>query len=382
MAYSYVDPNMSVQAKMNIGVMKSDSLFERLAEYPKVWPPLYPSTLWLIHNATGLQAGSINKIFCALILLMMALYTRSNIDKKFFVIPSVLLALNTAMYLNMRITSETMMVLQCLLLILLLAKHSREPRYSYIFLLGLLTGAICLTRYFGLIWVFPSTVLCLILGSESVTKKLRFVIVYGLTSFLVCVIWVAHVFISTGHVTGMDRTGTREDVTGGMAVLVSMTDFHQNVVGTLKTATYDLLSPYHNGDYQTVLFHEMTFYELFLAFVLLAVFVITLLHLAKLSRLQMVSEEFKPKYIPAIFTVTFLFLTILIWSLGNNDPIFTRFISPVYPFFFLAVYAVYIDIDTKSFPFRYVRYFLVFVTLIYVGNQIMEYANQPPTWSG
>jgi hypothetical protein len=366
-AYETQEP-IPVQAQLNIGVMNHASLAEGLSKYPKTWPPLYPALLWSLHKTTPITAYALNVMFfCASIFLAM-LFTKKYIDNNYYIIPAGLFAINNIFYYNASvITSEMLMVVESLFIIHLLARHIETPKYSYVVLLGLVAGVMCYTRYFGLIWVFPTTLLCLFLCNDSLSNRVRYIFTFGLTSFVVSASWVLYVWASTGYLTGMDRAEQRE--------LPATVSFIYNIIGTFKTATYDLLSPQHIGDYAAVLFENLSMYEHLLFFVVIFLFGLLFFHLARLVMNKKYAELIKPKNLPAIFFISYLVVLNLIWSVGNNDPIYTRFIYPVYPVFFLAVYSLFVDTSRNNPRQKMLPYALILLAAVYVNNQFIELSN-------
>lgn len=368
------ETSKAAQTLFNLGVMHSDNLIQGLSNYPKVWPPLYPALLWVVHQTAGLTAFSVNaSIFC-MALIILTVFCNKHCEPRYAFVPIGLLAINNVFFYNASFaTSEMLMLAEAALLMLLMARYLEAPTPGMAFLLGLLTALACWTRYFGLLWLFPTSVVCLLLANTAIRAKLTHLVMYGATSFVFSTIWIAYVYATTGYLTGMSRTGTRPDESvGKFRAFVEQTGFEQNITGTVKTATYDLLSHNGVGNYKVLMFEEFSSYEKFLALVLLLSFSVVVAYLARLVRAGSVFREFGPGHLPAVFGISYVLLTILIWTSGNNDPIFTRFLYPSYPFLVVAGYIAYVSSKGQSSWHKLSRVGLLLFLLLALGNQALE----------
>lgn len=328
--------------------------------------------MWSLAKVSTLQAATINVIFFCMALSLILLFTRNYISAHLYFVPAGLLVVNNVFYYNASIiTSEMLVIAEVVLLLLVLGRYVERPRISGVVLLGLLSCAIGLTRYFGAIWVIPTTVLCLFLVYQPLLTRLRHICVYALVTAPGILLWLLHVYGTTGHLTGLDRAQQR-DLPESVAFLAQFTDFYHNVLFTLRTANFDLFSPGQIGEKAPVLFSGLSAFERGTAVIVCVVFggVLVQVGLVLVRRLRL--DALRPRHLPGMFAVSHIVLTIIVWSLGNNDPIYTRFIFPFYPLLVLAAFVAFVDADRGSLSGRIVRNSLMLFAFIYLGSQFLE----------
>jgi hypothetical protein len=161
----FATTRLAPQARFNVRVaVASSSLAEAWANYPGVWPPLYPTILYAA-VAVGVPLERVNQVLFYLTLAWTALLFRRHIPSLSLAAPIALFAVAVYQYENLRFPfSEPLFVLLSLVCYERLLHYQERP--SWVRLLGLVTvcAAVCLTRYNGLLWVLPLCVLGVLAG--------------------------------------------------------------------------------------------------------------------------------------------------------------------------------------------------------------------------
>lgn len=366
------EPVRTFQGVANLNAMRSQDLISAIAQYPKTWPPLYPLVLWCVHALGDVSAHLVNVALWSASLLLVLLFCRQYISRKYCLIPVLILAINNAIYYNAGYqSSEFLMIALALLLLLQLAKHLERPAITGAIGLGLLTGAIGLTRYFGLLWLFPTTAVCLLLVQASNLDKCKHLIAYGAAAFLSFAPWVLYVRMSTGYLTGMDRTGERE-IPAGVGSFTDAIAFSDNVTRTLETMTYDLFLPQFVATPMLLLFSEPGFFGLAMGALVLFVLLCIVVQGGKLLFGLWAPTAAQPGHLPALFAASYIVVLIGVWTMGNNDPIFSRFVFPAYPFLVLSACAAFFHCFAKTLAQSIVRYTLLLTGTVYLGSMLVE----------
>ncbi|MDX1698397.1 MAG: glycosyltransferase family 39 protein [Thiohalobacterales bacterium] len=362
-------------ARSNLLVFKSENLADALRDYPNTRPPLYPATLWAVHQATGLEAHTINIALFCLMLLIVARFTYRYIDRKYYVVPVALIAICSAFYYNASaITSETLLIAEAMVMMLLIARYSLDPRPSYAVLMGIIAGIMFYTRFFGLIWIFPTACLCLVLANTGNAGKLKHLSAFGVTVLVMSSLLLLYNLMTSGYLTGMDRFGDRGELQGLSSLLESMS-FPKVLMLSLKTATYDLMSPDRIGTYSQLLLTRLSPYEMLLSAMVLLVVAAAIGQVVQISRSPEPLRALAPQHIPSIFALSYLSLCIAVWTFGNNDPIYTRFLFPMYPFLLLSAYVIFAGAGSKHGFVQLRNAVLVIIAILYVANQLVAFSN-------
>jgi hypothetical protein len=151
----------------------------------------------------------------------------------------------------------------------------------------------------------------------------------AVTAGLPIVVWVTRNLALTGHLLGMSRTVARPMAEGS--------DLPTNAARLGKTLVIDLFAADSMGTFP-VIFGELApahpGWIAAAAVVAIAAVVLAMCRCPRerLRTLIRAREAVGIVLYPACYVV----LLLTLWSVGNNDPIHTRFVAPVYPFLALA----------------------------------------------
>jgi hypothetical protein len=232
---------------------------------------------------------------------------------------------------------------------LLLAYYMDRPTVVLAGILGVLTAAASLTRFFALFWLAPlifAFLLVLQKPSSSWRRRVTPVVAFAVPLLLFVLPWLVHLKRKTGFVFGKDRFATRQFAPEN-ADWNELTGFTTNVHFALKTTFVDLFSPIRTASHEVVNRLRLTQSEVL---VLLAVLVLAVLatvvlvqefrKLPRSSRLTVaITRLTSPQLLPFLYAIVYLVALVALWTVGNNDPIYTRFMYPSYPFVILALLA-------------------------------------------
>jgi hypothetical protein len=190
-------------------------------------------------------------------------------------------------------------------------------------------------------------------GVLSARRRCLHLISYVVPSLIITLPWLLHLRRLTGSLSGGDRTIPRS-VGPAIEVCTGCSDFELHVFFTLKTLAIDLLSPSRTARHRVVNQSELSAVE-----IALCVTVALLVVWALVSRFRCITT--KPTVaaatdwirtsatsLPLQFLIGHIVMTILIWTYANNDPIYTRFMFPSYPFVVLSMLSLYSEVRARK----------------------------------
>jgi hypothetical protein len=223
-----------------------------------------------------------------------------------------------------------------LLLCWLLLRVRTRATWGLVAAIALTTSVLCLTRYFSLFWPFPVAVMCLAtLGAVPIRRRAAYAGVVVLITIVPIGLWMLHSYLKTGFLTGIDRQAQRF----GHA----FTDLYHNQLFLRRTLLIDFFSPTEAATHEAVTFRgAATMTETALLFVL-GIAIMTSIVLLVRHRTNAQSTASAPQAFPWLFAFVSTYPVVLITlsTIGNNDPLYTRFLYPLYPFLVLLAFDVY-----------------------------------------
>ncbi|MCZ6784417.1 MAG: hypothetical protein O7G30_14035 [Proteobacteria bacterium] len=337
-----VQPDLSSpQADANLRFASEGSLPDALADYPPRWPPLYPSVLWLLARA-DVSAVWANQLLFYGVLLAMAVLARRTIPGVHPAYPVLLVAALESSYPMIRLaTSELLFSLLGLCTLGLAARSRRSASSAARTGLAAVGAALCLTRYFGVVWTGPLLVWHSWRGAGgSIAQRARRTLVFSGLLLAPVAAWIVYARVSTGFWTGTDRLkprrGFRADAAGVEDLLIDVTHL-------VKTPLVDFFSVQNWGRH-AVINHD---YELVAGEVAIAVLACALSAAVAVGLFRALGRG-RPRAAPSAETGLLLQLVVLypvailfLWSTGNPDRIYTRFLYPWYPPLILLGTALY-----------------------------------------
>jgi hypothetical protein len=324
-------PPAGIQSVANEQFAAADSYAAALAGHKRAWPPLYPTLLFCASRA-GIGSHGVNlTLFAATIALLFPIGRRlaPGVHPGWWAGLYAALGVHAA---NLRFAfSEALLVplaLGVLWASLECARHGRRRDYAGV---ALLLAAACLTRYFALFWLVPLVFAVLARWAPGPVRVrgLR-AAVTATAAVLPVLAWMLHARLRTGFFTGMDRFEPR--------LGDAQTTLAGNVLLTARTLFVDAFVP---GRHAT---HEAVGRDWQLDPIGLGAAVVAAVLLG--ACLWAVGRRTRERGGPGAWLVGglsagYLVWLIALWTAGNNDPIYTRFVYPAYAFFGLAAAHVY-----------------------------------------
>jgi hypothetical protein len=334
------DP-LSPQSVGNRAFAEAGDYATALAELGHVWPPLYPSLLFCA-DAVGVSPHAFGLLlFGASIALLFPLGRR--------IAPGVhpgwwagLYALAEVHAANLRqLSSEVLLIplaLGVLWASLVCAERGRVRDYS---LLTLLLGASCFTRYFAVFWLVPVVFLVLAWCAPGAPlPRLARAALASAVALLPVSVWMFTAWLTTGFLTGMDRAAPR--------ALAAWTTFDLNLTLTARTVLLDWFVPGRSASH-AALIKGWVFEPLIAASAALTVALASAcLAAAWRGGRRALASEPAAGWLLMGLSLGYGFWLIALWTVGNNDPIYTRFVYPAYVFVGLAMFHFYSRVKAQG----------------------------------
>jgi hypothetical protein len=333
-------PSAGIQAVANEQFAAAESYSTALAEYKRVWPPLYP-TLLFCANRIGITPRAVNLVlFAATIALLFPVGRR--------VAPRVhpgwwagLYAVAGSHAANLGAAfSEALLIplaLGVLWVTLDCAEHGRGRDYA---MAGGLLAAACLTRYFALFWLVPLAFLVLARWAPGPprVRAVRAAVTAGAAALPVLA-WMLHTRLTTGFFTGMDRFASR--------LGEAQTTLAGNLLHTARTLFVDGFVP---GRHAT---HEAVGRDWHLDPIGLGAAVVACVLLGACLRATRISWRTREPgsatpWLLGGLTAGYGVWLIALWTTGNNDPVYSRFVYPAYAFLGLAAAHFYSGVKSEG----------------------------------
>jgi hypothetical protein len=322
---------------------------------PRVHPPGYPAILWMA-RAVHFPLSSVN--FLLLLLAVLVLGSVANsIGGLPLALPVVCFYLVCGFnYVNLRqFTSEAALIPLSLLVLLALHRYTKEPRVGTLVLLTIVCAGAYLCRFFALPWLGPVVAAHLCLARHrSWRQKCAHAVTWGIVSTTPIAAVMAVNFRSTGFITGSNRFGygVRKFNIFLAQVFEEQSDFSHNLWLTLKTYAIDFASPHRFAHFRvnwkpyTPSTGEWLIYAA--AIVCLGYLVLGWYRSQSGSgfggRVPGLLGCYAAPTIGALvaeFWLAYLVVTIALCTVGNIDPINTRYLYPSYGFAILLAASGY-----------------------------------------
>ena len=335
--YMRQDGDLTIQAQLNERFAERPiaAAFEK---YPRLRPPLYPLALWAARRL-GLSAPTFQMLVLDVFLVGLALYGRRFLRAVHpgFLVLGFAVAHFTHVNLYQR-TAETLFAPLLLLFAVLLWRYRASARGAG--WLGAAASALSVTRHFGLFLAVPLAVAHVAArrasGLRQRTIHAAIVLVLALAPIGYWS-WITHE--QTGYWTGTDRTRER-DLPESVAHWKGLTGLDDHLRLTAKTLLVDFFSPRSHAALAVVtLPHRPTAVEWSMAALVLA----AAASAVRAGRRAGWAGDggASPVRTVAEVAASYLALTILVWTVGNNDPIHTRFLFPVYALLWVLAFHAY-----------------------------------------
>jgi len=342
---------MSPQSVANLEFSANPSLVSALDTYPTYWAPFYPSVLWFSVKL-GIPVRKFNQLCFYFILFLIGYFANCYINNIHWSYIIVFVTLLNTNYINVyQQVSEPLFVLIAFIILLMVLQYRHSPTICKLCWLGVLVSMSCLTRFFGFFWTLP---LCLAFvwwnnnHNAFQVKLLHTGVFCGIVGLLVSP-WLLRLRWLTGSFSGMDRFGSRGFSRGyGQLLTVHDTAF-TNFKSAIKTIIVDFLSPHRYANHRVINNSPLSMLEtcMSIIFALLAIIMfIVICHVlyhSLRSHIEdwLVNFPLADEIVPLHFSLLYFISIIALWTLTNNDAIYTRFMYPMYPFAVLAIFSLY-----------------------------------------
>ena len=364
-----VEHRVSPQSANNLRFTRYPEYASAFKRYTPVWPPAYPSLLWVAQQAGSKPMGTNVLLFLTSLGLMYQL-ARKGLSVGFSIGATGLFATSYASFINLRESVSEHLVIPLAAGVLLgLCHYVKYPRKRVLVGVTLLMAVLSITRYFGFIWM--AGVVALVLICQHVRSPKVFClrsIPVAFFSLLPIVGWSLFLKRLTGYYTAMDRVGPRR-LAAVREYWNESTHFLGNVKALVKTLYLDGFDFERHASHAYVDNFTRHTWDvgliLFLAFLLGG----TVWMLRKEIRRGLTAFN--------LLTVAvgfYLVGLVFIWTWSNNDPIYTRFVYPLYPFGLLWLVAVG-HLLTLNQNARFIRWGWMGVGVIYVASQWVRIVN-------
>ena len=363
--------SFTLQSRENLKYANSASLMDGIKEYYKAWPPAFPTTLYLFKKI-GISTLVVNLLIYLLNMGWFYFYLKKNNLNplvKYLIFFSYAVGVFHYQNLAIQVVSEGLFILIAQVIFTLLLRYCRESNYQTIVLLGLLTSFSILTKYFGLFWIFPIVSVCIFIYKKDTLIGLRNVVVYGIVSILPTIPWFSWIHRTTGHLTGWSRSSER--------AVSHLTDLSHNLFFSVKTYYIDFFSRDWASHSIITGKYNVQIWDLFVL-VLLSIIAISTCKafcdrikgkpLIELNRILRDIKDDNLLLLLLTFSVSYLLVILTLWTLSNNDPIYTRFLYPSYPFLVLTIVKLYDCLIKKHSHPYYATLFSALVVTI-AGSQ-------------
>jgi hypothetical protein len=333
------------QTRINIRFVEEPRLLEALAGYTR-WPPAYPTLLWAARRV-GLEPVVVNELlFCA----SLALLWRAARA----LVPGVHPALPTLAYASAHFNvsysalavSEALFVPLVLAFLLLFWRQIQRDSSAGLLALAGSAAALCLTRYFAIFWLVPLGGVNLLALPGSARRRAARAGVFAALALLPVGAWMIKELAQSGHAFGMDRFSPRRNQ--------AEVDLPHNLLNTAKSFHYDLLSPLREASHVALRAPwPPSSLELAIAVGVAAALLGALWTLyrgrphAALDGKRLAGLLHTREGVVAQLFFGYVAVLIAVWTAGNNDPIFGRFLYPSYVLLLLLLCQLYARVRTR-----------------------------------
>jgi hypothetical protein len=335
--------DQTIQSQLN-DRFADRSIASAFEKYPRLRPPLYPMALWAARRV-GLSSSGFQLLVLDAMLVGLALYGRRflrAVHPAFLVLGFAVAHWN---HVNLyQHTAETLFAPLLLLFALALWRYQRTARGAGG--LGLVTSLLCVTRHFGLPFAVPLAAAHVLLrrGTEPRRRVAHLAIVLALALAPIGYwMWITHE--QTGSWTGADRTAAR-DLPESVEHWKELTgpDDHLRLTG--KTLLVDFFSP---RVYAALSVVTLPYRPSAVEWSLLAIAMIAGVTAIRFARRADGTLD-SPAWTVAEVAAAYFAVLLAVWTVGNNDPIHTRFLFPAYVLVWVAAFHAYDAIKTRVAP--------------------------------
>jgi hypothetical protein len=311
-----------------------------ISELKRVWPPLYPSVLWA-GEAVGVPLHLANALLFFLTLAVLYPVGRRVAPE---VNPAWAIALYAAAGFNAfnlhQLVAEALLIPLALGVLAYTARcveHGRDRDYAC---LCALLAACCLTRYFALAWLVPLVGLTLALrGVRSTRARVMRAAAVVAVACGPAALWMLHARATTGFFTGMERFAPRG--------FEAQTSLLGNVSHIARTFFLDFFAPRFDASHASLAGGSADPLALAVAAGALSLGVWCAVVAIRSEAPDAGNTSGALSLVLPGLSVGYVAVLLLVWTVGNNDPIHSRFLYPSYVFFLLGGMHLYSHVKTS-----------------------------------
>jgi hypothetical protein len=366
----------SAQTRINLRFAQQPDYLEALDGYRR-WPPAYVTLLWGARRV-GLDHLRVNELLLCAGLALVWWTARRVVPGVHPIYPTVAYALaNVHLRITAWATAEALFVALSLLLLLALLAYCRERSGTRLAALVAVSASLCLTRYFAVFWVLPVVFLNVLVAPGALRRRVAHAVTFGLAASAPVAAWLAKEYARTGFLTGMDRLGQRRHQ--------DETNLLHNLAYTAKSLLYDLLSPEREATHMAMrLPWPPGFLDVAIPAAVGAALAVAGVVLWRGRARAPFSWQRLRAWLQRAEGLTFqLFASypvvlVALWTLGNNDPIYGRFLYPSYVFLLLLLFALYARVERNPLAAWPLRASLLLFVAVQVQRTLERLDN--PAW--
>jgi hypothetical protein len=320
--------------------------------YPgAVWPPGYPLLLLAARKLT-ISFPTVNLLLFLLTILLVFVISKIGLPDISPIWPTLLFAICGFNYYNLtQFTSEALVLPLSLLILLSLVIYQRQQGFAFLLFLALCGSLLFITRYHAMLWLTPIIIGDLILTAYQ-SRKVPFWhwISFAVITFSPLGVVLLLNYRNTGFITGMNRFDWSSRVlTPGMEYFVPSTTFSENIHRTFKSFFLDFGSPFK---YASHLANKLSYSASLLEWTGVLLFLVafgaimyslfrSLKGRALIAAIWSWRRESPVTFLSTGFFFVYIIFTIIVWTAGNNDPLYTRYLYPSYVYFMLMMFSGY-----------------------------------------
>jgi 4-amino-4-deoxy-L-arabinose transferase-like glycosyltransferase len=233
-------------------------------------------------------------------------------------------------YLLRAVRADGLAVCLTVLAMAALVRYGRSLRRVDLGWVALLGALAATSRYMTALALLPVLVVGVaVLSAGSARTRWLRGCATGLVAGLPILIWVARNVALTGYAFGMSRTVARPMAEGS--------DLPTNAFRLGKTLLIDLFATDAMGTFPVIVGELAPARPGWIGIAAAAAVAAIVVAVFRCPR-ERLRDLFRSREIVgiALFPACYVVLLLVLWTVGNNDPIHTRFVTPVYPFLALA----------------------------------------------
>jgi hypothetical protein len=272
--------------------------------------------------------------------------------------------------------------------------YQQQQSYWIILSLSLCSSLLFLSRYHALLWLAPIIVINLaFIAYQSRNFLFWHFASYFIIAFSPIGLFLLKNYLETGYLTGAERFDwASRNLPKSMDYFEPSTSLKENIIRTIKTYWLDFGSPNvyatHAVTRQSYFASGVEIGGVILFFMVVGILIMILAGLiSNRNSLITVLCSWQQNSLLTLLSIEFfvwyIIVTLVLWTVGNNDPLYTRFLYPSYIYFLLTLLSGYSYVKRNKsaiiygIPFVMFFLYLLFVNLYKITNTIILHNRLP-----